>query len=172
MVQINSGNVVIDNSWLWRADHYVGGGLVYNSMNPVLHSAVIAGANVTAYGLMAEHTLADMVVWSGQGGRTYFFQSEYPYDVTQANYGTPGYVAYRVSSGVASHSGWGLGVYSYFRDNAVTVASGIATPASGMSFTNSLSVFLNGYGAITHVINDKGATVSTPGTTAYYCSGV
>jgi len=30
MVQINSGNVVVDNTWLWRADHGVGG-LVANS---------------------------------------------------------------------------------------------------------------------------------------------
>jgi len=35
MVQIDSGNVIIDNAWLWRADHEVGGGLVYNSRNPV-----------------------------------------------------------------------------------------------------------------------------------------
>lgn len=25
MFQINSGNMVIDNTWLWRADHGVGG---------------------------------------------------------------------------------------------------------------------------------------------------
>jgi hypothetical protein len=30
MVEINSGNTVIDNTWLWRADHGVGG-LVSNS---------------------------------------------------------------------------------------------------------------------------------------------
>jgi len=34
MVQVNSGNTVIDNVWLWRADHDVGG-IVKNERNPV-----------------------------------------------------------------------------------------------------------------------------------------
>ena len=37
---------------------------------------------MTAYGLAVEHTLGDQVVWKGDGGRTYFYQSELPYDVT------------------------------------------------------------------------------------------
>jgi hypothetical protein len=36
MVQLNTGNVVLDNAWLWRADHDISG-LVYKSMNPVSH---------------------------------------------------------------------------------------------------------------------------------------
>jgi hypothetical protein len=56
---------------------------------------------------------------------------------------------------VTSHHAYGVGVYSYFRDNWVTVASGIKAPSrSGVYFHNSLSVFLNGNGAINHVIND------------------
>jgi len=34
MLQVESSNVIIDDIWLWRADHDVGG-LVYNSRNPV-----------------------------------------------------------------------------------------------------------------------------------------
>jgi len=34
MVIINSGNVVLDNAWLWRADHGVGGE-IYSENNPV-----------------------------------------------------------------------------------------------------------------------------------------
>jgi hypothetical protein len=34
-----------------------------------------------------EHTLGDLLDWQGERGRTYFYQSELPYDVTQANYG-------------------------------------------------------------------------------------
>lgn len=34
MVQVNSDNVVVDNTWLWRADHDIIGN-VYNSNNPV-----------------------------------------------------------------------------------------------------------------------------------------
>ena len=34
MVQVNSGNVIIDDTWLWRADHDVNG-QVANGKNPV-----------------------------------------------------------------------------------------------------------------------------------------
>ena len=34
MIQINSGNVIIDDVWLWRADHFRGG-LIKNQANPV-----------------------------------------------------------------------------------------------------------------------------------------
>jgi hypothetical protein len=169
MVVINSGNVVIDNSWLWRADHGVSGSVV-NSQNPNQHGLVVNGANVTAYGLAVEHQLQDLVQWNGEGGRTYFYQSELPYDVTEANFGTPGYVSYHVASGVQNHHAWGAGVYSYFRDNAVTVANGIVTGTStNVVFVNSLTVFLNGLGQITHIINGKGATVNTAGETQYEC---
>lgn len=33
MVRINSGNVITDNVWLWRADHDVDG-TVHNTKNP------------------------------------------------------------------------------------------------------------------------------------------
>jgi hypothetical protein len=167
---INSGNVVIDNSWFWRADHGVNGE-VMNSDNPNNHGLVVNGADVTAYGLAVEHQLQDLVVWNGAGGRTYFYQSELPYDVTQDNFGTPGYVSYRVNSSVTQHHVWGAGVYSYFRDHAVTVASGISTPTgSGIQFVNSLTVFLNGLGQINHIINNDGNTVNTAGQTEYWCS--
>lgn len=86
MVQINSGYVIYDNSWLWRADHDIGG-LVHNSKNYVANGIVIAGDHVTAYGLASEHTLEDLVVWNGNWGQTVFYQSEFPYDVTDQNYG-------------------------------------------------------------------------------------
>jgi len=169
MFQINSGNVVIDNTWLWRADHGVSGE-VYNGDNPNLHGAVVNGANVTAYGLASEHQLQDLVQWNGENGKTYFYQSELPYDVTEANFGTPGYTAYRVASGVQNHQVWGAGVYCYFRDNAVTTASGMITGSgSGIKFTNSLSVFLNGKGQISHVINNLGNAVTTSAQTEYVC---
>lgn len=67
MVIINSGYVVIDNAWLWRADHdkY---GLVHSSNNPVTNGIIVNGDYVHAYGLMVEHTLGDMTVWNGNYG--------------------------------------------------------------------------------------------------------
>lgn len=160
MITVNTSNTIIDDVWLWRADHDVQG-LVYESRNPVDTGLLVNGDNVTGYGLACEHTLGDMLVWNGNGGKSYFYQSEFPYDVTQANYGDKGYVAYRVGDNVTSHQAYGIGAYSYFRDQAVTVENGIKAPQrAGVTFTNSLSVFLNGYGQINHVINGQGNTSS------------
>ena len=54
---------------------------------------------------------------------TYFYQSELPYGVTQEEYGNC--VGYHVASNVKQHAGYGIGVYSFFRDHNVTVKSGI-----------------------------------------------
>ena len=67
MMQIDSGNVIIDNTWLWRADHDIEG-LVYKSRNPVSNGLVVNGDNVVGYGLAAEHTLGDMLQWNGNNG--------------------------------------------------------------------------------------------------------
>jgi hypothetical protein len=169
MAEINSGNVVLDNTWFWRADHGVSGE-VSNSDNPNNHGLVVNGANVVAYALASEHQLQDLVQWNGENGRTYFYQSELPYDVTEDNFGTPGYTGYRVASNVQNHAAYGAGVYSFFRDHAVTTANGfISGTGSNVTFTNPLTVFLNGLGQITHVWNGKGSTVSTPAATAYVC---
>ena len=81
MIQVESGNVLIDDIWLWRADHDIQG-LVYNSRNPVENGLIVNGDNVTGYGLACEHTLGDLLQWNGDNGRSYFYQSEFPYDVT------------------------------------------------------------------------------------------
>jgi hypothetical protein len=71
-ITINSDNVIIDDAWLWRADHGDGWAVRDRSVR-VDHGLIVNGDNVIAYGLFAEHTLNDMVVWNGEGGRTYFY---------------------------------------------------------------------------------------------------
>jgi hypothetical protein len=169
MVEINSDHVVSDNSWLWRADHDVGG-IVVDGNNPCNTALIVNGDHVTMYGTAAEHTLKDILQWNGNKGRLYFYQSEYPYDVTE-KYGEKGYVAYRVDNQVKSHQAWGVAVYSFFRDYHVVVKSGIKTPkGGGIHFVNSLTRWLNGNGGIQHVINSTGPAVnaSSPGP-AYLC---
>jgi hypothetical protein len=173
MIRINAGNVIGDNLWLWRADHYDGGETTGGQW-PVNNALVVNGADVTMYGLAAEHTLNDIVVWNGERGSTFFFQAEFPYDVTEA-YGTDGYAGYRVASSVTSHVAHGVGVYHFFRDYPVTVQSGIRTPdALVSSIFSPLSVFLNGQGTTLHVINEFG-NASTPagggGSPTWYCDG-
>jgi len=169
VIQINSGNVVFDNSWLWRADHSVSGNVV-NSQNPSYNGLVVNGDDVIAYSLAVEHHLHDLVVWNGERGRTYFYQSELPYDVTQANFGSPGYVGYKVDGKVTTHHAWGIGVYSFFRDNAVTTVNGITSPTgSGIQFVYPFSKFLSGEGEISHVMNGRGNAVDAKNSIAFIC---
>jgi len=171
MVHVQSGHVIGDNLWLWRADHAAEGPVSYES-NPCEHGLVVDGDDVTMYALAVEHTTKDLTQWNGERGRTYFYQSELPYDATQASFGDPGYCGYRVAPGVQAHAGYGVGVYAYFRDHNVTVASGIVCPAAlESSFVAPLSVFLNGNGGIEHVINDKGeaSTQASESQVHYVC---
>ena len=121
------------------------------------------------YGLAVEHTYKDLTLWNGERGRTYFYQSELPYGASQAQFGDPGYAGYRVASDVQVHGGWGVGVYSFYRDHNVTTESGIVCPpALEPSFVHPLSVFLNGNGGIKHVMNDKGDGSFGPETSVNY----
>lgn len=113
------------------------------------------GDHVTAYGLASEHCLKDLVSWNGNFGKVYFYQSEFPYDVTQENYGNFDFVSYRVGNQVTSHEAYGIGVYSYFADYDVKIKNAIKTPNNpGVKVVNALTVFLNGKGSINHIIND------------------
>jgi hypothetical protein len=76
-VVVNSNNVIIDNTWLWRADH--GSGVGWTS-NTVGEGLVVNGDDVVAYGLFVEHHQKTQVQWNGEGGKTFFFQNEMPYD--------------------------------------------------------------------------------------------
>lgn len=171
MLMIRSGHVIGDNLWLWRADH-TGKGTVSYESNRCDHGLLVEGDDVSMYGLAVEHAEKDLTVWSGERGRTFFYQSELPYGVTQAQFGDQGYAGYRVADGVQTHDARGVGVYAFFRDHNVSVASGIVCPpALESSFIAPLTVFLSGHGGIRHVINDKGNASMAPTTTVnYVCS--
>ena len=76
-VTINSNDVLIDNSWLWRADHGAGVGWTSNTSD---NGLIVNGDGVTAYGLFVEHFQEYQTLWNGNGGTVYFYQSEMPYD--------------------------------------------------------------------------------------------
>jgi hypothetical protein len=155
MLEINADHVHGDDLWLWRADHGPGGKGVVDGQNPSQVGIRVNGDSVLMSGLAVEHVLQDQVQWNGEKGETYFFQAEFPYDVTK-DYGEK-YVAYRVADTVTSHKAAGVGVYHFFRDHPVTVSTGIACPASlEASFQYPLSAYLNGNGTMKHIINDKG----------------
>ena len=83
-LRINANDTIIDHTWIWRADH--GSGVGWN-LNTSVNGLVVNGNRVTAYGLFVEHHQQYQVLWNGNAGRTYFYQSEIPYDPPdQASY--------------------------------------------------------------------------------------
>jgi hypothetical protein len=167
-VEINSHDVIGDHLWLWRADH--GNGVGWTS-NTASNGLVVNGNDVTMYGLFVEHYQQHQVQWNGNGGRTYMFQNEMPYDVpNQAEWmsgATQGFAAYRVDAAVTSHDAWGLGSYCFFNKNPTMVADHAfeAPVAPGVRFRNMVTVSLGGgKGTIAHVINQTG-TAATAGAT-------
>ncbi|MGH9588480.1 MAG: coagulation factor 5/8 type domain-containing protein [Acidobacteriaceae bacterium] len=174
-LEVNSNNTIIDHTWIWRADHGRGVGWTVNTSD---NGLVVNGNDVTAYGLFVEHHQQFQVLWNGNGGRTYFYQSEIPYDPpTQASYtsapGTDGWASYKVADDVTSHEAWGMGIYSVFIYPNVVLTRAVEAPKRpGVRFHHIITVALGHHGAILNVINDKGGSTQmnprvTPKVTNY-----
>lgn len=106
-VQIDGDGVTVDHTWIWHADHDDCDGQSDEAFSG--HGLLVNGNNVTAYGLMVEHTMRNMVQWNGEGGSTFFYQSEFPYN--QPNFGSDGYHGYAVAPTVKTHQATGIGSY-------------------------------------------------------------
>jgi hypothetical protein len=156
---VNSANVIGDHLWIWRADHGSGVGWTSNTADTGL---VVNGTNVTMYGLFVEHFQKYQTVWNGNGGRTYFYQNEMPYDppnqAAWMNGSTQGFAAYKVGDSVTAHEAWGLGSYCFFNANpSVVAARAFEVPSTpGVKFHDMVTVSLGGTGTISHIINNTG----------------
>ena len=166
-VTINSNDVIGDNFWVWRADH--GSGVSWYT-NKTKNGIIVNGDDVTMYALMVEHFHEYQTVWNGDGGRTYFYQSELPYDVPNQNSWKShnntvnGYASYKVGDNVKSHEAWGLGIYAYHRDATVDLNSAMEVPdVSGVKVNNICTVMLTGNPGISHVVNYSGGAVTYAG---------
>jgi len=160
---VNSNDILLDNIWLWRADH--GNGVGWD-VNKGINGVTVNGDNVSAYGLFVEHFEGYQTLWNGNNGRVYFYQSEIPYDVpNQSRWthdGVKGYASYKVANSVTSHDARGLGIYSVFW-NPVILENAIETPSnSGVKFQHMITVFLGSTAgaAINHIINGTGNAVT------------
>jgi hypothetical protein len=158
-LRVNSNNVIGDHMWIWRADH--GNGVGWTS-NTAANGLVVNGNNVTMYGLFVEHYQQYQTIWNGNGGRTYFYQNEIPYDVPNQsswmNGSTQGFAAYKVGASVTTHEALGLGSYCFFNANSsVVLAHSFEVPATaGVRFHSLVTVSLGGVGTISHIINNTG----------------
>jgi hypothetical protein len=175
-LEINSNDTIVDHTWIWRADHGAGVGWTSNTSQ---NGLVVNADNVTIYGLFVEHHQQFQVLWNGNAGRTYFYQSEIPYDPPdQPSYtsapNTSGWASYKVANSVTSHEAWGLGIYSVFRHPDVTLTRAIEVPLNpNVRFHDMITVALDDKGEISNVINDTGGPTSvaphrvTPKVTIY-----
>jgi hypothetical protein len=162
-LRVNSNDVIIDHTWIWRADH--GNGVGW-TLNLSANGLVVNGNNVTAYGLFVEHHQEFQVLWNGENGRTYFYQSEIPYDPPdQPSFssapGVNGWASYKVADTVTHHDAWGLGVYSVFRHPNVVLTRAIEVPKRpGVRFHSMITVALDDKGEISNIIDDAGGPTS------------
>lgn len=169
---INSNDTIIDQTWVWRADHGDNTGWYANTAK---NGIVVNGDNIYAFGLFVEHFQEYDILWRGENGQTIFLQNEKCYDPQSqsgwmSHAGTKnGYAAYKVANNVKNHYSVGMGVYdvfintngaSIFLDNAIEVPD---TP--GVLIENACIVEIaNGSGprvGINNIINDTCYGITT-----------
>ncbi|MFF4332738.1 MULTISPECIES: coagulation factor 5/8 type domain-containing protein [Streptomyces] len=162
-IVVNSDDTIIDHTWVWRADHGEGVGWETNRADYGVH---VKGDDVLATGLFVEHFNKYDVRWSGENGKTIFFQNEKAYDApNQAaiqNGDIKGYAGYKVDDSVTTHEGWGMGSYCFFDvDPTIRQQHGFQAPVKpGVKFHDLLVVSLGGKGQYDHVINETGSPTS------------
>lgn len=174
-LEINSDDVLVDHTWVWRADHGIEGfdrtdGAFGDNerwrTNTGRNGVVVNGDRVTATGFFVEHFQEHNVIWNGEDGLVLFFQNELPYDPpTQADWtaddGTLGWAAYKVADDVERHTLWGGGVYAFNRNNpSIVTENGYEVPETpGVVLNHVMTKNLSGPGTINAVVNGVGDTV-------------
>jgi hypothetical protein len=167
-LEVNSDDVLIDHTWVWRGDHGVEGFTDTErwNTNTGRYGAVINGDNVTALGLFVEHFQRYNTIWNGERGTTVLYQNELPYDPpTQADWmngAVEGYAGYKVGDRVRHHTVYGAGVYVFNRNNpTIHTENGFEVPVTpGVKLYHIMTVNLSA-GIIDHVINGVGEAADT-----------
>jgi hypothetical protein len=159
-VTVNSDNVLLDDMWVWRADHG-NTGTVGWTVNTANQGVVVNGNDVTATGLFVEHFQKYDVTWNGEGGDIVMFQNEMPYDPpNQAAWqhnGVLGWAAIHVDSHVKTFQGYGLGSYIFTNvDPTIHASNAFEVPVTpGVQLHDILTVSIAA-GTIDHIVNGVG----------------
>lgn len=168
-LEVNSDNVLIDHTWVWRADHGVegfSGDTERWNTNTGRNGVIINGDNVTATGLFVEHFQEYNTIWNGENGTTILYQNELPYDPpTQADWmhdGVEGWAGYKVGDHVKTHKLYGGGVYVFNQNNpSIHTENGFEVPETpGVQLHHIMTVNLSA-GTINHVVNGVGEAADT-----------
>ncbi len=185
-LDVNSHDVLIDHTWVWRGDHGVEGFATDGSAgvngdterwatNVGRNGVVVDGDRVTATGLFVEHFQEHNTIWNGEDGTVVLYQNELPYDPpTQADWtqpdGTLGWEGYKVADDVERHRLFGAGVYVFNQNNPeIITENGFSVPqVPGVRLHHLMTVNLSA-GTIQHVVNGVGDAVppSTSGSPEY-----
>jgi hypothetical protein len=163
-LEVNSDNVLIDHTWVWRADHGVegfSGDTERWNTNIGRNGVIVNGDNVTATGLFVEHFQEYNTIWNGNKGVTILYQNELPYDPpSQADWmhdGVEGWAGYKVGDQVTTHKLYGGGVYVFNRnDPSIHTENGFEVPQTAhVQLHHVMTVNLSA-GTIDHVVNGVG----------------
>lgn len=168
-LEVNADHVLIDHTWVWRADHGVEGftGGVNGdtqrwNTNTGTNGVIVNGDDVTATGLFVEHFQRYNTLWNGENGRVILYQNELPYDPpSQTNWmqpdGTLGWPGYVVADDVTTHRVDGAGVYVFNQNNpSIVTENGFSVPETpGVQLHHIMTVNLSA-GTINHVVNGVG----------------
>ncbi|MBV9787118.1 MAG: adenylyl cyclase, partial [Chloroflexi bacterium] len=176
-LEVNSDNILIDHTWVWRADHGIegfSGDTERWNTNIGRNGVIVNGDDVTATGLFVEHFQKYNTVWRGENGTTILYQNELPYDPpTQADWmndGVEGWAGYKVGNGVKTHTLYGGGVYVFNQNNpSIHTENGFEVPNKpGIRLYHIMTVNLSA-GVIDHVVNGVGeaADMSRVGSPVY-----
>jgi hypothetical protein len=167
-LEVNSDNVLIDHTWVWRADHGVENLTDTERWRTNIgrNGVVVNGDNVTATGLFVEHFQEYNTIWNGENGTTILYQNELPYDPpTQADWmngDVEGYAGYKVGARVKKHTLHGAGVYVFNQNNpTIHTENGFEVPETpGVRLHHIMTVNLSA-GTIDHVVNGIGDPADT-----------
>ena len=167
-LEVNSNHVLIDQAWVWRADHGVEGLTDTERWNTNVgrNGVVVNGDDVTATGLFVEHFQQYNTVWNGERGVTILYQNELPYDPpSQADWmngSVEGWAGYKVGDHVKTHNLYGGGVYVFNRnDPTIHTENGFEVPQTpGVQLHHVMTVNLDA-GTIDHVVNGVGGPADT-----------
>ncbi|WP_426324967.1 hypothetical protein [Microbacterium sp. E-13] len=168
-LEVNADDVLIDHTWVWRADHGVEG--FVNGVNgdtdrwftdTGTNGVIVNGDRVTSTGLFVEHFQEYNTLWNGEDGKVILYQNELPYDPpTQDEWNGPdhplGFPGYKVADDVQTHSLAGAGVYVFNQNNpSIHTANGFEVPvSSGVRLHHIMTVNLSA-GTIDNVVNGAG----------------
>ncbi len=170
-VTINNNNVILDNVWLWRADHdftsfeprAVANRYTGWDKNKADTALIVHGDHVTSYGLAVEHFQGDETLWTGDAGTLFFYQSELPYDVPSSSVwnGGKGYASFNLKGHASGFNGYGMGVYAFFHQPINEAAAiYIADTSKPIVIKDAMDWLMSNGSVIKHVINDKGNTLT------------